>query len=130
MPVLSEGLVPGDWLKGEIETPQMLSRDQVLLTNGTGSAVTIVTGTVIGKITSSGKWVQYAPGASDGSQNAAGILIPSTIIPANSDVASVAITRDAVVSDINITWPTQNGTQLNTAIAALAALQIIIRRTA
>lgn len=129
--IFSEGEYTGDWLKGEIEIPQHFSRDQVTLNNGTGTAVTLTTGTVLGKITASGLFVQLAPGATDGSQNVAGILGPTSVIPATGTTTAWAITRSATVSDTNIIYPAGiTAPQTATAIQQLGALGVIVRRTA
>jgi hypothetical protein len=69
MPVQSEQNYLGDWLKYEDES--LYSRDEAVVVSGQNLA----TGTVVGIITASGKVTQLAPAASDGSQNAAGVLL-------------------------------------------------------
>jgi hypothetical protein len=132
MALIIEGLYSGDWLKGEVEVPSRYSRDQVTLDNsGGGSALTLVSGAVLGKVTLSGNFVQLAPGASDGSQNVAGILLYNTTVAAASTAAVAIISREATVADTQITWPAGITTnQKNAAVAQLAALGIIVRRTA
>lgn len=70
--VLQEGLRTAEFL---VSAEENLSLDQVVIPANTAA---IAVGTVMGKITASGKWVPYAAGASDGSQTAAGILYRST----------------------------------------------------
>lgn len=130
---LQEGLNLGDWLAGEQTNPTWYSRDQVTVVNGTGSTVTLPTGTVLGKITSSGNFTQLAPGASDGSQTACAVLGPTVTIPASSNAVVWAITRAATVKDIGLTYPSGITTnQIATAVQNLAAagIGIIARRTA
>src|ERR1700685_4107508 len=62
----------------------------------------MVPGTVIAL--TSGKWVMLNPGASDGSQTAAGVLFDSADASAG-DVQAVAHIRQCVVSAAKLTWP-------------------------
>jgi hypothetical protein len=128
--VLTETRRPGDWLKGETETPQFFSRDQITLSNPSGSDIKLLSGTVLGKITASGLFVQHAPGASDGSQNAAAVLLLDTVVPAGGTIAAAAITRDAYISDTQVIFAGGITTpQQAAAVAALAANGVITRRT-
>jgi hypothetical protein len=129
--IFSEVITLGDWLKGEQQGPPDHSRDQIILANAGGSAVTYVTGTVLGKLTSNGQFVPWTAGASDGSQTAAAILGPTTTVAASSTATAWAITRNARVSDTNLTYSgTPNNTQIAAALTSLAAAGIIARRTA
>lgn len=117
----------GDWLKWEQEN--LFSRLAITLLAGSGD---LSTGTVLGKVTASGKYVQLDPDASDGSQNAAGILLLDRSVPDSSDDAeAVAVVRDAIVGDAGLTWPTGISTgDKETAQAALLALGIVTREDA
>jgi hypothetical protein len=127
----TQSTVIGDWLKGEIEIPQLYSRDAITLLAGSGD---LVTGTVLGKITASGKYVPLDPDVSpsDGSEVAAGILLLDRDVDASSDdTGAVAIVRNATVADSGLTWPTGiSAGNKTTAIAQLAALGIIEREEA
>ena len=57
----------------------------------------IPTGTVLGKITATGKYVAHNNGAADGSQTAAAVLIYDIDSGAARDVKAAAYTRDAEV---------------------------------
>lgn len=86
-------LVPriADFVLSEAES--FRSRDNVVVTQA-GTA--IASGTVLGKITASGKYVPYSNGASNGSEVAAGILY--TYLPAaTGDVKAVAFCDDCEV---------------------------------
>ena len=75
------------------ESEMFRSRDNITVTQ-TGDA--IASGTVLGKITASGKYIPYLDGASDGSQTAAAILY--TPLPAaTGDKKAVAFTDDCEV---------------------------------
>lgn len=65
----TEGLHTAEFLLSEAEGSY--SREQVTLAAG---AAALSSGTLLGKVTATGKYVAYADGASDGSQVAAAIL--------------------------------------------------------
>src|SRR4051812_43628153 len=128
--IFNEVVTLGDWLKGEQQGPPDHSRDQIVLANAGGAAVTYLTGTVLGKGTASGQFVIWAPGAADGSETAAAILGPTTTVGAASTAAAWAITRNARVSDTTLTYPAGATTpQIAAAVTSLAAKGIITRRT-
>lgn len=94
-----------------------ISRDNVTVTQA-GTA--LVSGTVLGKITASGKYVAYSNAAADGSEVAAGILY-AALPAATGDAKAVAITRYAEVDSAQLTG-------LDTpATADLRALGVIVR---
>lgn len=100
------------------------SREQVIIASGAG---VLTSGAVLGKITASGKYVAYAPGAADGSENAAAILYEGC--DATSADARRAITaRDSEVVANALVWAAGvTDPQKTAALAALAALGIIAR---
>ncbi|WP_316150059.1 head decoration protein [Cupriavidus sp. BIC8F] len=65
----TEGLHTAEFLLSEAEG--MYSREQVTLA---AAAAALTAGTLLGKITATGKYVAYADGATDGSQVAVAIL--------------------------------------------------------
>ena len=71
MTVLLETRHPGEFLMTEANGQR--SRETITIASGAG---VIAPGTVLGKVTASGKYVASAVGASDGSQNPT--AIPST----------------------------------------------------
>jgi len=114
----------GDWLK--FEEDNLYSRDQVTVASGQN----LKTGTVVGIITASGKVTQLAPSASDGSQNAAGVLVGDVDASA-ADTPGVIIARHAICSDKGLVWPSGiTGAQKNTALGQLKALGILVREGA
>lgn len=124
MPVQAEPNYLGDWLK--FEEDNHYSRDEVTVASGQNLA----TGTVIGIITASGKVTQLAPGASDGSQNAAGVLL-NAVDASTGDKPGVIIARHAVCSDKGLVWPASiTGPQKATAISQLKALGVLVREGA
>lgn len=84
-------------------------------------------GAVIGKITASGKLTSYAPAATDGSQNVAGILHAFTDATL-ADQHQTVVTRSAEVNASELQWdPSLNAAAIAAGIAGLAALGIIAR---
>lgn len=89
-------------------------------------AVIIPAGTVVAK-NAAGKFVPLALGASDGTQNAAGI-IGMTTDTTTVDKKAPFVVRDAEVNAAELIWPAGiTGAQTTAALAALAALGIIAR---
>ncbi len=124
MPVQNEGNYLGDWLK--FEAGNLYSRDEVVVASGQNLA----TGTVVGAVTASGKVVQLAPAASDGSQNAAGVLA-FAVDATGGDKPGVIIARHAIASDKKLVWPgTITAPQKTAAIAQLKTLGVLVREGA
>lgn len=124
MPMLVESNYLGDWLK--YEEDNLYSRDEVTVVSGQN----LITGTVIGVITASGKVTQLAPAANDGSESAAGVLLLDTDA-ADADKGGVIIARHAICSDKGLTWPGGiTAPQKTAAIAQLKALGILVREGA
>jgi hypothetical protein len=99
-----------------------ISRDAVTIDTGA-----LVSGTVLGKITASGKYVILAPAAVDGSAVAAGILYEACDATA-ADQVRAAITRLAEVNGLRLTWPAGiTSPEKAAAIVELAARNIIVR---
>lgn len=103
--------------------------------NGTYSreAITVVSGqnlaagTIVGKITASGKYKAYDDDNVDGSEAAAGILY-AAVDASGGDAPGVIICRQAEVADSLLVWASTNDSGDKTAGKAdLAALGIIIR---
>lgn len=123
MATLTEGRHAGGFLVWEISRDY--TRDTVTLTSGAGK---LAPGTVLGKITTGGKFTQLAPAASNGSQTAAGILWGAADAT-DADAAAVVVLRGpAIVNRHEIIWP-EGATepQITAATAALAALGILLR---
>lgn len=123
MSVLTEGSYLSDWLREERENS--FSRDQITLLAGSGA---LVTGTVLGKITASGKFVPLDLDASDGSQTAAGILVADVTVESGVDADGVAVVRDAGINSDGLTWPAgASAGDKTTALATLLTLGIVAR---
>lgn len=124
MPVLTETLHAGGFLLSGNYDDSKISSDQIVVVSGAGK---LGAGTVLGKITTSGKFTILAPGASDGSQTAAAILWADLDASA-ADAVGVAISRYAEVTGGELTWPAGiTGPQKIAAIGQLAAVGIILR---
>lgn len=99
------------------EANGFLSRDEVTVTLGVAA---IKSGTVMSKLTATGKWVPYDDVGTDGTEAASGILY--TGLPAGTgDVKAVMFVRDCEVVRAALTGLNANGE------ADLAAKGIIVR---
>jgi hypothetical protein len=99
----------------------MRSRDQETVDGGTDG---IVAGTVLGKITATGVYVQHAPAATDGSQTVAGVLFEGVT---GEDTRTVH-KRACEVVKAHLTYSVGADANAITATdAALVALGIIPR---
>jgi hypothetical protein len=124
MPVRTESNYLGDWLK--FEEDNLYSRDEVTVISGQNLA----TGTVVGIITASGKATQLAPGATDGSENAAGVLL-NAVDASAGDQPGVMIARHAICSAHGLVWPASiTGPQKAAALSQLKSLGIVVREGA
>lgn len=79
-------------------------------------------GSVLGKVTASGKYVPLAPAANDGSQNAAAVLAED-LAESVADQEGITIRRGAVLNAAALVWPA--GATTNQKAAALAQLEAL-----
>jgi hypothetical protein len=123
MTTLIEGKHAGGFLIWEVLRDY--TRESVTIASGAGK---LAPGTVLGKITTGGKYTGLAPAATNGSQNAAGILW-GDIDATDADASSVVILRGpTIVNRHELIWPEgATEAQITTATTALAALGIILR---
>jgi hypothetical protein len=123
MTTLTEGKHAGGFLVWEVLRDY--TRETVTIASGAGK---LAPGTVLGKITTGGKYTVLTPGASNGSQNAAGILW-AAVDATDADAPGVVILRGpAIVNRHEIVWPEgATEVQITAATTALAALGIILR---
>lgn len=106
------------------EASNTRSREQIFLAAGNN----LKSGTVLGKITASGKYTALAPASADGSQAAAAILCWNTDATA-ADKRTVCISNEAEVDDQLLVWPSGITTpQKATATSQLLTLQIKLRQ--
>lgn len=99
------------------------SREEVTIASGAG---VLVGGTVLGTITSGGKYTKYDQQASDGTQASSGILC-RRVDATSADVQAAIIKRDAEVKADALTWPDGSPTDITAGVADLLALGIIVR---
>jgi hypothetical protein len=123
MTTLTEGKHAGGFLVWEVLRDY--TRETVTIASGAGK---LAPGTVLGKITTGGKYTVLTPGASNGSQNAAGILW-AAVDATDADAPGVVILRGpAIVNRHEIVWPEgATEAQITAATTALAALGILLR---
>lgn len=119
MTVLTQGIQTGEFVLSESNGER--SREQVTVTVGGSTA--LPSGTALGKITASGKYIKYLDGAGDGSQAVAAILL-NALPGVNGDYKCAVYVRDCEVI----------GAMLNGGVAVdangladLKALGIIVR---
>ena len=112
---LVEGFHTGEYLVSEADGT--LSREEVIVTQA-GTA--LVSGTVMGKVTASGKYVPYSNVAADGSEVAAAVLYTSCVA-ATGDRGAVVHVRNCEVFGAALTGSDAN------AVADLKALNVIVR---
>ena len=123
MATLTEGKHPGGFLIWEVLRDY--TRETVTLASSAGK---LDPGTVLGKITTGAKYTALAPAATNGSQNAAGILWGPADATAADAAAVVVLRGPAIVNRNDLIWPDgATEAQITTATTALAALGIILR---
>ena len=123
MTVLLETRHPGEFLLSEANGQR--SRETITLASGAGI---LAAGTVLGKVTASGKYVASAVGASDGSQVPAAVNLYGADA-SFADVAVAAIVRDAELNGKCLTYHADRDQPAEKAAAnaALSGLGIIVR---
>jgi hypothetical protein len=123
MTTLTEGKHAGGFLVWEVLRDY--TRDTVTVASGAGK---LEPGTVLGKITSGGKFTTLAPAATNGSQTAAGILWAGVDASAADTPGVVLLRGPAIVNRHEIVWPEgATEAQITAATTALAALGLILR---
>lgn len=123
MTTLTEGKHAGGFLVWEVLRDY--TRETVTLASGAGK---IEPGTVLGKITTGGKYTGLAPAATNGSQTVAGILWAGVDASA-ADVPGVVILRGpAIVNRHDLVWPAgATEAQIAAATTVLGVLGIALR---
>lgn len=107
-----------------IEVHRGLSRQAITLA---GPVAALPMGTVVGKVTASGKYAPLTPAASNGSQVAAGVLIADAAA-STPDKKADALLRLGVVNLAALVWPAGiTDPQKATALAQLEAAGILAR---
>lgn len=119
--VINEPVRTGEYIVGDEEDYR--SRDVATIGS---EAFDRPAGTVLGRITATGKLVTLNPAASNGSQAAVAILYQG--VPANTEAKRTVHSRDCTVNGQKLTWLAgTTDAQKVTATAQLTALGIITR---
>lgn len=115
-----------NWLKFEFEPALGYTREAIVLNDAAGG--TYKNGTVLGKITASGKYKISLSAAGDGSNTPAGVLFADglglssdMVLSAGVDANAIMLARGpALVSDVGLTYGTgHTASTVKTAFAAL-----------
>lgn len=123
MSILTETNHAGGFLVWEVLRDY--TRETVTIASGAGK---LEPGTVLGKITTGGKFTKLTPAATNGSQNAAGILWAGVDASAADALGVVILRGPALVNRHEIIWPEgASEAQITTATTALGALGVILR---
>ena len=112
---LTEARRTGEFLLSEATGTR--SREEVTIDLSAGA---MVAGTVVSKLTATGKWVEYDNVGTDGTEVAAGVLYAGVPNSA-ADQKAVVLVRDCEVTGIRLTGSDAGG------IADLKVLGIIVR---
>lgn len=123
MPAKTMNPGTGHFLKSEANGS--LSREAIVIASGAGL---LLAGTVLGKITTGGKYKPYDDEATDGTQVAAAVLL-AEVDATSTDVAAVGIVREAEVWKTRLQWgaAVTTSTEKTNAYADLAAKVVIAR---
>jgi len=120
MPTLTEPRYEGEFI-GELALGLGYHVDDITVISGQN----LQAGAVLGRITASGLFTALNPGAADGSQNAAGILVPATNATAGNTASRALLRGPAMVNRNDIVFGgTVTAPQQATAVTALLALGI------
>ena len=120
MTTFTQGVEHNEFLISEANGKQSREVVTVLI----ASAAKYQSGTVLGKVTASGKYVKYSNAASDGSETAVCVLMTPLMDGVNGDQKAVVLMRNAEVAGSML----NNGAGLDTAgVADLLARGILVR---
>lgn len=126
------GIVEPPRLSGLIkyELDPSYCREEVTVLAGSGAARALTLGTVLGRLTATGKVLELALTGSDGSQTVSGVLVTHTTAPDGVDASGVALVRGpAIVADLALIYPAGATTNQKATInTALAGLGIVVRQ--
>lgn len=121
MTTFTETAHAGEYILHEVN--RFMSRQKITVVSGAG---VLVAGTVLGKITASGKFTQLDQDAVDGSEVAAGVLYDG-VDATSADVDAVMTGGYAAVDDKHLTFPGDiDPGEKTTAIAQLKTIDIVV----
>ena len=119
----TEGKHAGGFLVWEVLRDY--TRETITVASGAGK---LEPGTVLGKITTGGKYTGLAPAATNGSQTAAGILWAGVDASAADAPGVVVLRGPTLVNQHELVWPDgATEAQITAATTALATIGIILR---
>lgn len=123
MPVLTEPPSMGDVLKYEVNPNY--TREVITLLQGQPYPV----GSVLGRITASGKYKMATSGGSDGAQTAVAVLLYAVDATLADAIGIVLVRGPAIVSRAGLAYDTtvDDGAKITTKLGQLAAVGIIAR---
>lgn len=126
MALLETAAVASDWLKQEADA--YASRDTAIIASGSGK---LATGTVLAKVTATGKFVPATASGSDGSQTAVAVLV-FAVDATSADAKAVVVSRRATVSHAGLVYGAtiNDATKRAAANGQLGAAGIIVRQGA
>lgn len=125
--VLSNPSYAADWLKSEAGS--YYSRDTAIIAAGSG---VLKTGTVLAKLTATGKYVPAAATGADGSQTAVAVLFDRQVDATIADQKAVIISRQAIVSHAGLIYGSTitDATKRAAANGQLGAVGVLVREGA
>lgn len=126
MAILTEGTRNMEFLVSEAN--DWRSRDEVTVT--VPANTTFAAGTILGKLTASGKFVRHNAGLDTGAEDETAVLGFKLVNGTGSavDYSATVVARDSEVNGSDLTYEAgADGAQITTSNAALAALGIIVR---
>lgn len=122
MAVLTEGMHDGEFIVSEANGNRSRGIGTVL------SGQVLAAGSLLGKVTASGKYKLHTHGASDGSENVAGIIFNNVDATDGDLTGRTIVFRDAEVTGAGLTYSTgSDEAAITAANEELAALGIIVR---
>lgn len=126
MPTITQRTQASDWLK--FEEDNYFSREAAIIASGSGK---LETGTVLAKLTASGKYVPAAASGADGSQTAAAVLF-TPVDATSADQKAVIVSRHAIASHAGLIYGAtiNDATKRATANGQLGAVGIRVREGA
>ncbi len=100
------------------------SREQITLVSGAGA---LKAGTVLGKISASGKYQTYDNGSGTAAVNVGAAILCYDVDATSADQLAAVIVRDAEVHSAGLLWGTNDGAGITAGKADLLALGVIVR---
>lgn len=119
MAVIDKDLAGDDLPASYSPTPLFAGDLDIITEEGVVDTGVLAKYTVVGKITATGKLVQWAPGAADGSEKAYGILTQA--VDATAADVRVGVYIGGFFNDAALVWPTH--ASADTLIERKAAFQ-------